>query len=172
MREILYYAHFSPWRRRLHNICNSKYFDLIIVAAIGLNVVTMLLEFYLIQPAFDLALDYCNYVFTTLNQYQRLLLLEHYVIFKTILKLLKMAKGGIRALLDTVIQALQQVGNLDALRQDDSPHSGKYHLITALAPIYFVIFILVNVVVAILMKKLNESNRIMSDDTEINEEIQ
>ncbi|CAF5147974.1 unnamed protein product, partial [Rotaria sp. Silwood1] len=50
MREILYYAHFSPWRRRLHNICNSKYFDLIIVAAIGLNVVTMLLEFYLIQP--------------------------------------------------------------------------------------------------------------------------
>ncbi|CAF5066735.1 unnamed protein product, partial [Rotaria sp. Silwood1] len=83
MREILYYAHFSPWRRRLHNICNSKYFDLIINAVIGLNVVTMSLEFYLIQPAFDLVLDYCNYVFTTLNQYRRLLLLEHYVIFKT-----------------------------------------------------------------------------------------
>ncbi|CAF1564226.1 unnamed protein product, partial [Rotaria sp. Silwood1] len=82
MREILYYAHFSPWRSRLHNIYNSKYFDLIIVAVIGLNVVTMLLEFCLIQPAFDLVLDYCNYVFTTLNQYQRLLLLEHYVILK------------------------------------------------------------------------------------------
>ncbi|CAF5051088.1 unnamed protein product [Rotaria sp. Silwood1] len=50
MREILYYIHFSPWRRRLHNICNSKYFDLIINAIIGLNVVTMSLEFYLIQP--------------------------------------------------------------------------------------------------------------------------
>ncbi|CAF5142479.1 unnamed protein product, partial [Rotaria sp. Silwood1] len=65
MREIPYYAHFSPWRRRLHNICNSKYFDLIIAAVIGLNVVTMSLEFYLMPPAFDLALDYCNYVFTT-----------------------------------------------------------------------------------------------------------
>ncbi|CAF1352773.1 unnamed protein product [Rotaria sp. Silwood1] len=131
---------------------------------------------------------------------------------------------GIRALLDTVIQALPQVGNLgllffllffifaalgvdlfgklecsekhpctgfdkhahfkdfgmpfltlfriatgdnwngimkDALRQDDSPHDGKKHLMTALAPTYFVIFVLmaqfvlVNVVVAVLMKKLD-----------------
>ncbi|CAF5119015.1 unnamed protein product, partial [Rotaria sp. Silwood1] len=60
----------------------------------------------------------------------------------------------------------------DVLRQDDSPHDGKNHLMTALAPIYFVIFVLVNVVVAVLMKKLDESNRIMSDDTEINEEIE
>jgi voltage-dependent calcium channel T type alpha-1G len=50
MREIPYYAHFSPWRRRLHDICNSKYFDLIIAAVIGLNVVTMSLEFYLMPP--------------------------------------------------------------------------------------------------------------------------
>ncbi|CAF3878505.1 unnamed protein product [Rotaria sp. Silwood1] len=88
-----------------------------------------------------------------------------------VLKLLKMAKG-IRALLDTVIQALSQVGNLDVLRQDDFPQYGENHLITVLAPIYFVIFVLVNVVVAVLMKKLDESNRIMSDDTEINEEIE
>lgn len=84
MREIPYYAHFAPWRRRLHDICNSKYFDLIIAAVIGLNVVTMSLEFYLMPPVnddndicsfvsashvffqiFDLALDYCNYVFTS-----------------------------------------------------------------------------------------------------------
>ncbi|CAF4928898.1 unnamed protein product, partial [Rotaria sp. Silwood1] len=60
----------------------------------------------------------------------------------------------------------------DALRQDDSSHGGKYHLMTVLAPIYFVIFVSVNVVAAILMTKLDESNRIMSDDTEINEEIE
>ncbi|CAF5089322.1 unnamed protein product, partial [Rotaria sp. Silwood1] len=66
----------------------------------------------------------------------------------------------------------------DALRQDDSPHGGKNHLMSALAPIYFVIFVLmaqfvlVNVVVAVLMKKLDESNRMMSDDTEIDEEIE
>ncbi|CAF3834320.1 unnamed protein product [Rotaria sp. Silwood1] len=44
------------------------------------------------------------------------------------------------------------------LRQDDSPHGGKNHLMTVLAPIYFVIFVLVNVVVAILMKKLDFLN--------------
>ncbi|CAF4786713.1 unnamed protein product, partial [Rotaria sp. Silwood1] len=66
----------------------------------------------------------------------------------------------------------------DALRQDDSPHGGKNHLMSALAPIYFVIFVLmaqfvlVNVVVAVLMKKLDESNRMMSDDTVIDEEIE
>ena len=46
MREIPYYAHFSPWRKRLHDLCINKYFDLIIAAVIGLNVVVMLLEFY------------------------------------------------------------------------------------------------------------------------------
>ena len=46
LREIPYYAHFSPWRRRLHDVCNSKYFDLIIAVIIGFNVVTMSLEFY------------------------------------------------------------------------------------------------------------------------------
>lgn len=53
MREVPYYAHFSPWRRRLHDVCNSKYFDLIIAAVIGLNVVTMSLEFYLMPPVID-----------------------------------------------------------------------------------------------------------------------
>ncbi|CAF3704659.1 unnamed protein product [Adineta steineri] len=288
MREIPYYAHFSPWRRRLHDVCNSKYFDLIIAAVIGLNVVTMSLEFYLMPPIFETALDYCNYVFTTVFVFEsisKIIALGPFRYFKEkwnqldtmivvlsiagiimekmksghilpinptlirvmrvmriarVLKLLKMAKG-IRALLDTVIQALPQVGNLgllffllffifaalgvelfgklecsderpcsgldkhahfkdfgmafltlfriatgdnwngimkDALRQDDSPHASKNHFITAIAPIYFVIFVLmaqfvlVNVVVAVLMKKLDESNRMLADDAEIDEEIE
>jgi len=49
----------------------------------------------------------------------------------------------------------------DALRQDDRAHTPKNHFMTAIAPIYFVIFVLmaqfvlVNVVVAVLMKKLD-----------------
>ncbi|CAF2133013.1 unnamed protein product [Rotaria magnacalcarata] len=151
-----------------------------------------------------------------------------------------MAKG-IRSLLDTVIQALPQVGNLgllffllffifaalgvelfsklecsderpcrgldkhahfkdfgmafltlfriatgdnwngimkDALRQDDSSRGGKINLMSVIAPIYFVIFVLlaqfvlVNIVIAVLMKKLDESNQMMTDDTELDEEIE
>ncbi|UJR33723.1 hypothetical protein I4U23_021150 [Adineta vaga] len=288
MREVPYYAHFSPWRRRLHDVCNSKYFDLIIAAVIGLNVVTMSLEFYLMPPIFDVTLDYCNYVFTSvfiLESISKVIALGPLRYFKDkwnqldtmivvlsiggivmekmksgqvlpinptlirvmrvlriarVLKLLKMAKG-IRALLDTVIQALPQVGNLgllffllffifaalgvelfgklecseerpcagldkhahfkdfgmafltlfriatgdnwngimkDALRQDDPPHASKNQFVTAIAPVYFVIFVLmaqfvlVNVVVAVLMKKLDESNRMMADDAEIDEEIE
>ncbi|CAF1611952.1 unnamed protein product [Adineta ricciae] len=288
MREIPYYAHFSPWRRRLHDICSSKYFDLIIAAVIGLNVVTMSLEFYLMPQEIDTALDYCNFVFTSvfiLESISKIIALGPLRYFKEkwnqldtvivvlsiagivmekmksgqvlpinptlirvmrvmriarVLKLLKMAKG-IRALLDTVIQALPQVGNLgllffllffifaalgvelfgklecsderpcngldkhahfkdfgmafltlfriatgdnwngimkDALRQDDSQHTTKNHFMTAIAPVYFVIFVLmaqfvlVNVVVAVLMKKLDESNRMLADDAEIDEEIE
>jgi voltage-dependent calcium channel T type alpha-1G len=36
----------------LHNICNSKYFDLIIAAVIGLNVVSMSLEFYMMPKVY------------------------------------------------------------------------------------------------------------------------
>ena len=48
----------------------------------------------------------------------------------------------------------------DALRQDDSPHGAKIPFISVIAPVYFVVFVLmaqfvlVNVVVAVLMKKL------------------
>ncbi|CAF4685241.1 unnamed protein product, partial [Rotaria socialis] len=65
MREVPYYADFSPWRRRLHNLCSSKYFDLTIAAVIDLNVITMSFKFYFMPPAFDMTLDYCNYVFTS-----------------------------------------------------------------------------------------------------------
>ena len=51
-------------------------------------------------------------------------------------------------------------------------------LASMLAPIYFVIFVLmaqfvlVNVVVAVLMKHLDESNKMMADDAEMDEEIE
>jgi hypothetical protein len=53
----------------------------------------------------------------------------------------------------------------DALRQDDSPYGVKNQFVTAIAPIYFVIFVLmaqfvlVNVVVAVLMKKLDVNKK-------------
>jgi voltage-dependent calcium channel T type alpha-1G len=49
----------------------------------------------------------------------------------------------------------------DTLRSDETPNGPKNPLMTAIAPIYFVIFVLmaqfvlVNVVVAVLMKKLD-----------------
>ncbi|CAM4831211.1 unnamed protein product [Rotaria magnacalcarata] len=288
MFAIPYYTHFGLWRRRIHRICTSKYFDLIIAAIIMLNVVTMSLEFYLMPPALNIVLDYCNYVFTVVfiieaiskiialgplrylkdrwNQIDigiAILSIAGIVVEKMnnghilpinptlirvmrvlriarVLKLLKMAKG-IRALLNTVMEALPQVGNLsllflllffifaalgvelfgrldcsderpcagldkhahfkgfgmsfltlfriatgdnwngimkDALRADDSTHGGKNGFMSIIAPIYFVTFVLmaqfvlVNVVVAVLMKKLDESNQMMADDAEDDEDIE
>ncbi|CAF0857896.1 unnamed protein product [Rotaria sordida] len=285
--ELPYYVHFAPWRRRLYHICNSKYFDLSIAIIIALNVITMSLEFYLMPPVFEIALDYCNYIFTIVfiieailkiialgplnyfkdkwNQIDSIIVIlsiSGIVIEKMknghmlpinptiirvmrvlriarVLKLLKMAKG-VQALLNTVIEALPQVGNLsllffllffiyaaigvelfgklectderpcvglskhahfknfgmsfltlfriatgdnwngimkDALRPDHPTHRGKNHFMSVVAPIYFVTFVLmsqfvlVNVVVAVLMKKLDESNQTMADDAKIDEDI-
>ncbi|CAF1073726.1 unnamed protein product [Adineta steineri] len=66
----------------------------------------------------------------------------------------------------------------DTLRQDDLSYTNKYNFITIISPIYFVIFILMaqfvllNVVVAVLMKKLEDSNRIIHDNIQINQKIQ
>jgi hypothetical protein len=49
MRDLPYNAHFSPQRRRLHDLCNSKYFDLSVATVIGLHVVIKSLEFYLMS---------------------------------------------------------------------------------------------------------------------------
>ncbi|CAF3418144.1 unnamed protein product [Rotaria socialis] len=288
MLKIPYYVHFGLWRRRLHRICTSKYFDLIVATIIILNVVTMSLEFYLMPPALNIVLDYCNYTFTVVfiieaisktialgplrylkdrwNQIDiaivilsisgiivekmnnghilpinpTLIRVMRVLRIARVLKLLKMAKG-IRALLNTVMEALPQVGNLsllflllffifaalgvelfgrlecsderpcagldkhahfkvfgmsfltlfriatgdnwngimkDALRADDSIHDGKNGFMSIIAPIYFVAFVLmaqfvlVNVVVAVLMKKLDESNQMMTDDAETDEDTE
>lgn len=50
MRRPPYYANYSRTRLLIHNVVTSKYFDLAIAAVIGLNVVTMAMEFYLMPP--------------------------------------------------------------------------------------------------------------------------
>ena len=63
MKEIPYFANYSRIRRFIHDICNSKYFDLVIAGVIGLNVVTMSLEFYSMPKILEKILDIFNYIF-------------------------------------------------------------------------------------------------------------
>ncbi|CAF2626423.1 unnamed protein product [Rotaria sp. Silwood2] len=66
----------------------------------------------------------------------------------------------------------------DTLRQNDSSHVDKNRFMKIISPIYFVVFVLmaqfvlINIVVAVLMKKLEDSNKMIADDTEMNEEIE
>lgn len=56
--------HYSPIRMFVHNVVTSKYFDLAIAAVIGLNVITMALEYYMMPVALEYALKIFNYFFT------------------------------------------------------------------------------------------------------------
>lgn len=153
-----YYTNYSPLRLFVHNVVTSKYFDLAIAAVIGLNVVSMAMEYYMMPMALKYALKIFNYFFTAvfiLESIMKLVALGVRLYMKDkwnqldvgivilsvvgivleelqtkeekiipinptiirvmrvmriarVLKLLKMAKG-IRALLDTVMQALPQV---------------------------------------------------------------
>ena len=47
MTERPYYIDFGPARLVVHKMVTSKYFDLAISAVIGLNVITMAMEFYM-----------------------------------------------------------------------------------------------------------------------------
>ena len=42
-----YWSNYGKWRLRVHGLVTSKYFDLAIAGVIGLNVVTMAMEFYM-----------------------------------------------------------------------------------------------------------------------------
>ena len=64
MHEKPYYSDYSKTRLFIHNVVTSKYFDLAIAAVIGLNVVTMALEFYMMPKALSYALKIFNYFFT------------------------------------------------------------------------------------------------------------
>lgn len=46
MNETPFYASYGKVRRFLYDVCTNKYFDLAITAVIGLNVLTMALEFH------------------------------------------------------------------------------------------------------------------------------
>ena len=47
MMQTPYYIHYSTPRMMVHKMVTSKYFDLAISAVIGLNVITMAMEFYM-----------------------------------------------------------------------------------------------------------------------------
>lgn len=64
MHEPPYYTNYSPLRMFVHNVVTSKYFDLAISAVIGLNVVTMALEYHMMPIALEYALKIFNYFFT------------------------------------------------------------------------------------------------------------
>ncbi|XP_035773976.1 voltage-dependent T-type calcium channel subunit alpha-1G-like isoform X5 [Anopheles albimanus] len=64
MHEPPYYTNYSPLRMFIHNVVTSKYFDLAIAAVIGLNVVTMAMEYYMMPLALEYALKIFNYFFT------------------------------------------------------------------------------------------------------------
>lgn len=64
MHQRPYYADYSHYRLFVHNVVTSKYFDLAIAGVIGLNVVTMAIEYYRMPPALQYALKIFNYFFT------------------------------------------------------------------------------------------------------------
>ena len=57
MMERPYYMDYSPATLVIHKMVTSKYFDLAISAVIGLNVITMAMEFYMMPVVwkFDLS---------------------------------------------------------------------------------------------------------------------
>ncbi|KAL0893243.1 hypothetical protein ABMA27_014844 [Loxostege sticticalis] len=59
-----YYSDYCQTRLFVHNVVTSKYFDLAIAGVIGLNVVTMAIEYYRMPPALQYALKIFNYFFT------------------------------------------------------------------------------------------------------------
>ncbi|KHJ46715.1 transporter, cation channel family protein [Trichuris suis] len=212
--KLPYWYHYGPTRLYIHSIVTSKYFDLAISAVIGVNVITMAMEFHMMPAELSYTLKVFNYFFTVIFTLEAMvkiyaLGIRHYLIDRwnqldvlivilsisgiileemeskvlpinptimrvmrmlriaRILKLLKMAKG-IRSLLDTVMQALPQVGNLGLLffllffifAALGVELFGR--LVNLLVYILFQ-FVLVNVVVAVLMKHLEESSKKMAD---------
>ncbi len=47
LRAPPYWANYGKYHRSIHGLVTSKYFDLAIAGVIGLNVVTMAMEFYM-----------------------------------------------------------------------------------------------------------------------------
>lgn len=52
MHQPPYYTNYSRSRLLVHNVVTSKYFDLAIAAVIGLNVITMAMEFYMMPKVY------------------------------------------------------------------------------------------------------------------------
>eukprot|EP00069_Balaena_mysticetus_P006970 bmy_00977T0 len=141
-QRLPYYATYCPTRLLIHSMCTSHYLDIFITFIICLNVVTMSLEHYN-QPTavlklvafglrrffkdrwnqLDLAIVLLSVMGITLEEIEinaalpinpTIIRIMRVLRIARVLKLLKMATG-MRALLDTVVQALPQVGNLGLL---------------------------------------------------------
>ncbi|CEF71384.1 Voltage-dependent calcium channel, T-type, alpha-1 subunit family and Ion transport domain and Voltage-dependent channel, four helix bundle domain-containing protein [Strongyloides ratti] len=59
-----YWYNYGPARMYTHNIVTSKYFDLAIAAVIGINVISMAMEFYMMPSGLRYVLKALNYFFT------------------------------------------------------------------------------------------------------------
>ncbi|CAJ0564538.1 unnamed protein product, partial [Mesorhabditis spiculigera] len=59
-----YYYEYGPTRLFVHGIVTSKYFDLAIAAVIGINVISMAMEFYMMPHGLKYVLKALNYFFT------------------------------------------------------------------------------------------------------------
>lgn len=65
-----YYHEYGPIRLSVHGIVTSKYFDLAIAAVIGVNVVSMAMEFYMMPTGLKYALRALNYFFTAIFSFE------------------------------------------------------------------------------------------------------
>ena len=59
MMERPYYIDYPPVRLMIHKLVTSKYFDLAISAVIGVNVITMAMEFYM-MPVVSCNILHCQ----------------------------------------------------------------------------------------------------------------
>lgn len=69
MHEPPYYRDYSSARLLVHSVVTSKYFDLAIAAVIGLNVVTMALEFYMMPKVSLKSIGSLVYCYTSPSFY-------------------------------------------------------------------------------------------------------
>jgi len=90
MHEPPYYRDYSSARLLVHSVVTSKYFDLAIAAVIGLNVVTMALEFYM-MPKVSLTSMNINTISHTSKSYNIVIeFFSDYIIYAfTFLSVLK-----------------------------------------------------------------------------------
>ncbi|KAH3871517.1 hypothetical protein DPMN_034720 [Dreissena polymorpha] len=65
LQQCPYWAHYGKPRLMIYTVINSKYFDLAIAGVIGLNVITMAMEYYMMPKELEFALQICNYFFTS-----------------------------------------------------------------------------------------------------------
>ncbi|VDN57760.1 unnamed protein product [Dracunculus medinensis] len=65
-KSFSYWRGYGQTRLFLHDIVMSKYFDLAIAAVIGINVISMAMEFYMMPPGLKYVLKALNYFFTAI----------------------------------------------------------------------------------------------------------